>query len=60
MSQEKANELRERILLEAQAQKLPCKKAFAIASELGCDVADVGKTCNETEVKIISCQLGCF
>ncbi len=60
MSQEKANELKERILFEAQAQKLPCKQAFAIASEVGCTIAEVGKACNETGIKIVKCQLGCF
>ncbi len=60
MDKEKANELKERISNAAQGQKLPCEKAFAIASELNCDVSDVGKTCNESGIKIIGCQLGCF
>lgn len=60
MEQEKANELKERILFEAQAQKLPCKQAFAIASEVGCPYSEVGKTSNEMGVKIVGCQLGCF
>ncbi|MGM0652441.1 MAG: hypothetical protein ACQES4_06650 [Bacillota bacterium] len=60
MEQEKANELKERILFEAQAQKLPCKEAFIIASEVGVPPSAVGKTCNEMGVKIVGCQLGCF
>lgn len=60
MKQEKANELKERILYEADAQKLPCKQAFTIASEVGCSIPEVGKTCNEMGVKIVGCQLGCF
>ena len=60
MKQEKANELKERILFEAEAQKLPCKQAFASASEVDCSFSEVGKTCNEIGVKIVGCQLGCF
>ncbi len=60
MEQAKANELKERILFEAQAQKLSCKEAFSIASEVGCQISEVGKTCNEMNIKIVGCQLGCF
>ncbi len=56
----KENQLKERILFEAEGLKLPCKKAFAIAAEVDCSLADVGKKCNETGVKISGCQLGCF
>ncbi len=60
MSQEKANQLKERIRFEAHSQKLPCKQAFTIASEVACPVAEVGKACNEAGIKIVGCQLGCF
>ena len=60
MDQEKQKELRERILYEADSLKLPCKKAFTIASEVDCALAEVGKTCNEVGVKVVGCQLGCF
>ncbi len=60
MKQEKINDLKERILYESEAQKLPCKQAFTIAREIDCSLADVGKTCNELGVKIVGCQLGCF
>ncbi len=56
----KQKELRERILYEAEALKLPCSKAFIIAAEVGCPVNEVGKACNEVGIKIIGCQLGCF
>ncbi len=52
--------LRERILFVADGQKLACSSAFTIASEVGCAIADVGKECNELNVKIEQCQLGCF
>ncbi len=60
MSQEKINNLKEKILFEAENQKLPCKQAFAIASETDFSLEEVGKTCNEMNVKIVGCQLGCF
>ena len=60
MEMEKQNELKERILFEADGQKLPCKQAFAIAAEVKCPVAEVGKVCNEIGVKVVGCQLGCF
>jgi len=57
---EKQKELHERVLYEAEGLKLPCKKAFIIASEVDCPVHEVGKICNETGIKIVGCQLGCF
>ncbi|MBW6464608.1 MAG: hypothetical protein ACNA7Z_05090 [Dethiobacteria bacterium] len=60
LEQEKVKEVHERILFEAEGLKLPCSKAFAIASEVKVPVAEVGKICNETGIKIVSCQLGCF
>ncbi len=57
---EKKNELHERILFEAEELKLPCSKAFAIASEVKVSVGEVGIICNEIGIKIVGCQLGCF
>ncbi len=60
MDQDKKKRLQERILAEADNAKLPCQKAFAIAEETGSEKAEVGRVCNELEVKIAECQLGCF
>lgn len=60
LSREKEKELRERILFEAEGLKLPCSKAFMIASEVGVPTGEVGKQCNETGIRIVGCQLGCF
>lgn len=50
-----------KVLKEMAPQgKIPCVMAFKIAREHDCSIADVGKLCNEMEIKIISCQLGCF
>jgi hypothetical protein len=45
---------------EAPKLRLPCGKAFAIAADNGLSLAEMGDLCNELEVKIIQCQLGCF
>jgi len=60
LEMEKVKEMRERILFEAENSKLPCRKAFIIASEVGVPLNEIGKTCNEIGVKIAGCQLGCF
>ncbi len=57
---DKEKDLRERILFEAEGLKLPCSKAFNIASEVSVPVAEVGKACNEIGIKVVGCQLGCF
>lgn len=40
--------------------KLPCAVAFKIAEKLQIAPKQVGDTANKLEVKISSCQLGCF
>ena len=37
-----------------------CKSLLAIAERLGVEPARVGQACNELNVKISGCQLGCF
>jgi hypothetical protein len=53
--------LRDAVLAAAGDKKrLACERAFAIADEFGLTPAHVGRACNELEVKIVGCQLGCF
>jgi len=40
--------------------KLPCAVAFQIANKLGVAPKEVGDTANESDIKIATCQLGCF
>jgi len=40
--------------------KLPCAVAFKIAGKLGVTPRQVGDTANKLNIKIVSCQLGCF
>lgn len=42
------------------AATLPCAEAFALAKRLAVPVSDIGRVCNEQDVKITGCQLGCF
>lgn len=39
---------------------LTCSAAFDLADELGVELMDIAKVCNEHNVKITRCQLGCF
>lgn len=57
MGEEKLAEL---VKERSKDGKLPCKEAFNIAEEEGCSPQKVGETCNQLEIKIVSCQLGCF
>ncbi|GAB4257921.1 MAG: hypothetical protein Kow00122_15650 [Thermoleophilia bacterium] len=44
----------------AQDKRLNCHDARALAEKLGVDYSQVGKACDELEVKIFACELGCF
>ena len=41
-------------------KKMPCAEAFRLAAELGVQPGVVGRICNERDIKIVACQLGCF
>lgn len=40
--------------------KLPCKEALALADRLKVSPSRIGRICNQEEIRIINCQLGCF
>ena len=40
--------------------KLTCTAAFQIAATSPATLTDVGRVCNENDVRITKCQLGCF
>ena len=50
----------DRVKQEALNGRLPCKRAFDIAEELGVPPRKVGEAADEAGVKITACQLGCF
>jgi len=53
-------ELDDKIKVSLVNGKLPCPIAFKIAKELKVSTKEVGEVCNKLDVKISSCQLGCF
>ena len=42
------------------ANRLTCEKAHALAAVLKVSLTEIGAICNELEIKITACQLGCF
>ncbi len=40
--------------------KLPCAAAFALSREIEASLKEIGKFCNEENIRIKNCQLGCF
>lgn len=54
-------------LLEAVAKSaggdretLTCAEAFELAEKFDAEIAEIGRICNQNNVKICKCQLGCF
>lgn len=45
---------------DGDRKRLTCAEAFALAEKYDAKVAEIGSICNRHNVKICSCQLGCF
>ena len=43
-----------------EKKRLPCAVALAVARDLDVPPAEIGRLCNELDIKIVGCQLGCF
>ena len=41
-------------------RSLTCAEALRIATELNVEAVQVGRICDQQEIRIRSCQLGCF
>ena len=41
-------------------KRLSCAQAFELAKELEVKVIEIGHICNEQNIRICNCQLGCF
>ncbi len=41
-------------------KKLACAEAFELAQEYEVRVIMIGRICNQNDIKICKCQLGCF
>ena len=54
------SELEKKIRDSLVEGKLPCAVAFRIAREFKVSPGEIGEICNRINIKIRSCQLGCF
>jgi hypothetical protein len=52
--------IQEAVKAAAHCKKLSCPQAREIAEKFDVAYTVVGKTCNEMEIKIKGCSLGCF
>ena len=43
-----------------QEGTLKCRDALALAARLNIKPTLIGKTCNQNDIRVINCQLGCF
>jgi len=41
-------------------KKLTCAAAFGLAERFGVEKRKIGQICNENNIRITDCQLGCF
>ncbi|UCF04027.1 MAG: hypothetical protein JSV33_08715 [bacterium] len=41
-------------------KKLSCARAFELAAQHGVGVIEIGRICDEQDIKLYQCQLGCF
>ncbi len=53
-------EVKKLILEKVVNNKIPCRVAFEIAETAGWQKLQIGELLNEMDIKISSCQLGCF
>lgn len=45
---------------EGGRKKLACAEAFKLAAEHNIELLDIARVCNQENIKICECQLGCF
>ena len=41
-------------------KKLACAETFELAQEFDAEIVEIGRICNQHNIKICKCQLGCF
>lgn len=41
-------------------RRLNCAEAFKLAEEYQVEIIEVGRICNQNDIRICKCQLGCF
>ena len=55
----------EKLVVNAAVQRdgkkiLACAQAFRLSKEHNISLKEIGETCDQNDIKIKSCQLGCF
>jgi len=53
-------ELRQTIQTQAAGGKVSCKAMLDLAAQAETTAKQIGEICNELDIKISACQLGCF
>ena len=43
-----------------ESKKLSCAAAHELSSKSGVSLREIGKICNQMEIRIFACELGCF
>ncbi|MHC4556765.1 MAG: hypothetical protein ACYTFW_05360 [Planctomycetota bacterium] len=41
-------------------KRLSCAKAFDLAKKFETEIIEIGRICNQHDIRICKCQLGCF
>ena len=59
---DKKEQLTEAVLRssDGKRKRLSCAEAFVLAQKYEAKLAEIGRICNDNDVKICKCQLGCF
>ncbi len=52
--------LREAVQAAATDGRVHCKQLFELSEKTGASLAQLGLLCNELNLRISNCQLGCF
>lgn len=58
--EELINEVLNLSFKDGEIIKLTCAGAFSIAEKFGIKPLEVGNICNDRNIRICNCQLGCF
>ena len=48
------------VVLREGKKILACARAVKLSQEHNISLKEIGETCNQNDIKIIECQLGCF
>ncbi len=44
----------------AEEGKISCTQARQVAADSGLELKEIGKLCDDNDLKIYACELGCF